>query len=197
MAGIGTSAYAGQLRALLPRGRAWSGGRVLPRLLDGLAAGLQRLDARGGGLLRESIPWLSTELLPDWEHEFGLPDECSSLASTISERRAAVLLKAVSRANLNASAFVAIAASFGVDARVDEHDQTRAEAEPGLDVSNGRWRFVWWILLDTSADFRRFNTLSPVNTPLLTFARNTELECRLVKLAPAHTVLLVGYGAIA
>ena len=195
---VDVAAYARHLRSLLPRGRAWPGARTstLHRLLAALATPLSRLDRRIGALFRESIPWQSTELLPDWEAEYGLPDECSSLASTIHERRAAVLHRAVARENSSPATFLSIALSFGVTATVDEHDQARADAIPGLDVTNGRWRFVWWITIDTGADVRKFNTLSPVDMPLSIIERNLELECRLRKYAPAHTHLVIDYGAL-
>ena len=69
-----------------------------------------------------------------------------------------------------------------------------ARTLPGLDTSNGRWRFVWWITIPTEADVRYFDTLSDVNVPLAEIERITELECRLRKAAPAHTHLVIGYA---
>ena len=76
---------------------------------------------------------------------------------------------------------------------VADLDQVRADAITGLDTSGGKWRFVWWITIPTSADVVRLDTLSTVKTPFRGVMRNTEMECRLQKAAPAHTHLAIGY----
>ena len=66
----------------------------------------------------------------------------------------------------------------------------------GLDITNGKWRFVWWITIPTSADVERLNTVSNVQTPFKTVGRNSELECRLREASPAHTHLVIEYNSI-
>ena len=84
-------------------------------------------------------------------------------------------------------------APFGVDVGVAEFDEAAAAAATDLDTTGGKWRFVWWITIPTSADIHRFTALSRANERLTTIKRNTELECRLQKASPAHTLLLIGY----
>ena len=84
----------------------------------------------------------------------GLPDECSQPASTIAERRAAVLHKYTGQPDLSAASFRAIARSFGVEIGIVEHDETAAAAATDLDTAGGRWRHVWWITIPTEADAR-------------------------------------------
>ena len=195
MGSLTPAAYLEQLLALMPRGRAWPRyvGSVLRSLLGAEAAELAAVDRAATVLLDEVRPNTTFDLLPDWEHTAGLPDECSSLASTVAERRAAVVGKLVAQPDLNPESFKRIGRSFGVEITVREHDKAAADAIAGLDTSGGRWRFVWWIEIPTTSDFRYFDTLSDVNTPLLEVERNPELECRLRKARPAHTHLVLGY----
>ena len=193
---VGRQPYLEQLQALLPRGAAWPRDpeAVLTLILDSVSASLAEVDSRAVGLLDDVRPNQTVALLPDWERVSGIPDDCSETASTVSQRIAALLTKVVSRANLNADTFVEVAETFGITATVEEHDQTRANNATTLATNGGRWRFVWWITLPATGDSTYFSVLSPVDMPLLDIERNTELECRLQSLAPAHTLLRVAYA---
>ena len=162
-------------------------------LTDALADQFHEIDLAATGLLDEIRPNTTVDLLPDWERVVGLPDECSELASNIAERRAAVLSILVSQPNLNPSSYEAIAEEFGVTITVRELDRTAANAIPNLNTTGGRWRFVWWIDIPSTADVRYFTTLSDVLTPLRDVERNPELECRLRRVAPAHTLVVIDY----
>lgn len=193
---LSARAYRAQVAALMPRGRAWS---LSPRsalsgLLAAIAAVFARVDEVAVSFLTEILPNSALAFLPDWERVLGLPDDCSALAQTISGRRAAVVNKLVAQPDLSAESYRRIARAFGVEITVRQHDRVLAEAIPGLDTSNGRWRFVWWITIPTEADVRYFDTLSDVNMPLAEIERIAELECRLRKAAPAHTHLVIGYA---
>ena len=193
---IGPDAYAAQLQALLPEGRAWPRDRdaALTRLMEALARGLARVDRDATMLLDEVRPDTTTNLLSDWDRIMGLPDACSELESGIAQRRAAILEKLVGQPDPTPDAYIETARKFGLTVSIIEHDQTRAEAIPDLDTDDGRWRFVWWVTVDDDSS-RLFSVLSGVSTPLLSYDRNLELECRLQGLSPAHTLLVVGYGS--
>lgn len=62
------------------------GTKWLGKLLMVFAIELEKLEQRITDVRREAIPGLSRELLPEWERDLGLPDQCSPLASTIEER---------------------------------------------------------------------------------------------------------------
>ena len=185
------AAYAAHLSALLPPGAAWARapGSVLQRLLAGLAAGFARLDAAASALPADANPTTSYWLLPDWERAVGLPDACTGVGSTVPGRRAAVLQKLVTPETAHISEFRRVAGYHGVTLRITELDQARAEAIQDLDTANGRWRYVMWISIPTSANVRYFTTLSDVLTPLAGWdgvPGHAELECRLREMAPAH-----------
>jgi len=196
VAAVTSKAYLEHLWSLMPRGSAWSRERisVLSNLLAAYAEGLADFDQSVSALLDDIRPDTTTDLLPEWEETLGLPDECSALQPTIELRRAAVLSKLISQANLNPKSYKAIGRLYGAEIKVHELDKARADAVPGIDTSDGRWRFVWWITISTEADVREFNALSNAFTPLVSIERITELECRLQKAKPAHTRLFVGYA---
>ena len=196
VAAVPREAYRAQLHGLLPTGRAWPDeiDTTIDLLVDALAAQMAEIDRGGANLLTEIRPSTTFSLLTDWERVAGLPDSCSALGSTPTIRRASLLAKLVAQPTLRPSQYIAIAARYGVTITVDELDQARADALPNLDTTTGKWRFVWWINIPLSADTRRFTTLSRVNERLTTFSRNTELECRLRKAAPAHTQVQIGYS---
>ena len=191
---VGAEAYLGQLQALLPQGRAWTRrpDAVLTRLLAAEADELADIDLAATQLLDEVRPDTTVALLPEWERVLGLPDDCSDPDAGFFQRQAAVLERVVAQPTLNRSDYIAIGAKFGLTVTVDENDQARADAIAGLDTTNGKWRFVWWVNIADDG-IQRFDTLSDTETPLVEFDRSSELECRLLKAAPAHTHLVIAY----
>ena len=178
---------------LLPRGRAWAADGdttlVVAGRRGGRRAGADRPRGGRATLWTTSGRTPRSTCSPDWERVVGLPDDCSDLGSTIGERRASLLEKIVTKPTLNPSEFERIGETFGVTITVEELDQTRADAIAGLDTSG---RQVAVRLVDRA--FRSARTCAPfrvtgrVNEPLATFARNTELECRLAESgARAHS----------
>ena len=195
---VDRDAYRDQLHALLPAGRAWpeEADTTLDALVRAMASQVSEVDRSAANLLTEIRPNTTFDLLPDWERVLGLPDDCSDLGSDVTTRRASVLALLVTQPTLHPDDYVEIGERYGVTITVDDLNQTRADAVPSLDTTNGKWRFVWFIDIPASADNRTFRVNSRVNERLTTFSRNTELECRLLKAAPAHTQLQIGYSDI-
>ena len=190
---VGVEGYAAQLAALLPRGRAWSRDResVLSTLINGLATEFARVDGRAEELLVERDPRTATELLPEWERQLGLPDECSVLSATLTARRQAAHYKLTGVSGLDKASIVRAAADLGYTITVDDLNQPRADAIAGLDTTNGRWRFVWWI--NVSARVEYFSTLSRVNERLATYPPLTALACRIRAISPSHTHVVFAF----
>ena len=169
VAAVGVDAYREQIGALLPRGRAWPRERAttLGATTEAIAQELADIDRQAVRLLDELLAGSTFDLITDWEADLGLPDACSVLGSTITIRRASLLEKIVTRADLSAGTFREIGRRYGVEIRVFELDEHRAARSTTLDTTGGRWRFVWWVTIPTAGDARRFDTLSDVNTPLV------------------------------
>lgn len=153
--------------------------------MRGLAEEFARLDRRGEDLIAETDPRSTTELLPEWERVLGLPDECSILSATLPARRQSAHYKLTGVGGLDAASIIRAAAVLGYTITIDELDMARADAIAGLDTTNGRWRFVWWVNVDARVEY--FSTLSRVDERLATYPPLTELVCRVRAISPAHT----------
>ena len=203
VAPVERTSYREQLHALLPQGSAWprEPGTVLDDLLDAIAEQLARVDSSGSNLLDDIRPNNTLDLLSDWERVAGLPDSCSVDNSSVAVRRASLLEKLVTKTSPSPAEFRRIGDLFGVTITVEEFDQTRATTwanaqSPAVDVTSGKWRYVWWITIPTSADVARLTTVSTVDTPFKSVGRNSELECRLRGASPAHSHLIIEYNAV-
>ena len=195
---VSTGAYRDQLHALLPRGAAWprEDGTVLDALLDACAVSYAALDNRAVSLLDDVRPDTTVNLLADFERVLALPDDCTPATVTFGERRRAVVDKTTVRAGMATADYLAVASVFGyLDANLLEAHSGAAAAAAGthsLDVTNGKWRFVWWLILGGDApqiDYK--DCLSGVDEPLAESASVAEITCRVKQLAPAHTYPIV------
>jgi uncharacterized protein YmfQ (DUF2313 family) len=90
------------------------------RLLRGLSLEFERADGRAAVLIAESDPRLTSELLPEWERAYGLPDGCLPSGSTTQERRAAVLLKLRDTGRQDLAYWRELAELLGYDVDVEE-----------------------------------------------------------------------------
>lgn len=181
--------YLAQIQALLPEGRAWprDPDATVTRLLAAVAGGFARLDTHAGGLLDDVRPGAGVHHLTDWERVLGLPDACATSPGSLRERRGRVVEKMTSVARTVPERYVAIAAALGYEAEVIEHDQTAATALSGLDTAGGKWRYVWWLRVDTEGRTRYLDALSSAADPLRSAQSDAEVECRVRAAAPAHT----------
>lgn len=217
------SAYLGMLQALLPRGLAWTrdAGAGLTKTLAAAAEELARIDSAVFRLLDEILPSTTVAGLPDWERVLGLPDDCSPLAETLEERRASVLMKLVRPTGQNAAYYIQMAKAFGYnDARVEEFPPFSADVSGAEDFLNDapNWIYAWMLRVGGDLTMRYFEIdMSSVGDPLRSWEGermlirkfgaedsgaedplrawgDEMLECRIRKAAPAHTVVLFGYG---
>jgi|GEM_PF-2742733 len=83
--GLTADDYLALCQNLLPSGPAWprESDAFVTRLLDAWAQELARIDARVDALIEEADPRTTSELLDDWEREYGLPDECLFRTTTL------------------------------------------------------------------------------------------------------------------
>lgn len=96
---------------------------MLAILMSCFSTECERFAADFNKLLRESVPGLSTEaeLLTDWERIAGLPDECSPLASTESQRQQVVHNKIYTQySGLTKQFFIDYAAGLNVTITIED-----------------------------------------------------------------------------
>lgn len=197
--------YLTMLQGLLPVGAAWTRdpGAVLTAMLRATAEELARLDSGAWRLLDETNPQSTVEGLEDWERVLGLPDECGLAADTLAERRIQVLRKLVRPVGQDIPFFEALAASMDYPARVEEFrpfeadvssaDDLLNDAPSGVDGYNG-WRFVFRIHVAEAVPVRWFQAEVSGAEDFLATWGDAVFECVIRRAAPAHVIVLFGYG---
>jgi uncharacterized protein YmfQ (DUF2313 family) len=113
---IPASAYARQLKALFPPGRAFNlePNSVIDQACVAMAQELGRVDARGADLINEADPRTADELIADWERMVGLPDaQVPVISGVLAERQAAVTAKYVARGGQSYNFFKQLVAACG------------------------------------------------------------------------------------
>ena len=161
------------------------------KLLMCFAIELEKFEERVTALLREAVPGLSKELLPEWEEDLGLPDLCASSVQTEAERAQIVHAKYVSPntgqskqfyidyalllgAVVTVTEYVGIGSAFRVD--VNRVDRMPGAGTPTERVFGSRlWgigsRFKWIVtFISITGSVTREN-----------------IECQIRQLTPAHT----------
>lgn len=117
--------YAAGFNNLLPTGPAWPRDpeSVLQKVVSGLA-GIwgDPVETEASLLLNlESDPRITTNLLPEWERAFGLPDLCLAEPLTIGNRRTALVQRITMLGAQSREFFIAIAAVIGYTITVTEY----------------------------------------------------------------------------
>ncbi len=189
-----TADYLHMLQQLLPIGAAWprEAEATLTQLLTAFADSLARTHNRAMDLLEESDPRAATEMLSDWETTTGLPDACADAATTMQERRAAVLAKLTSRGGQSRQFFIDLAKTLGFDGTITEFKAFTCETACEDPCCDEPWRFAWRINAPETT-IHDVSCEEPCEDPIR-FWGNDLLECAVSRLKPAHTHVLFGYG---
>ncbi|WP_251976707.1 YmfQ family protein [Salinicola avicenniae] len=194
---MNAESYREQLAALLPQGAVWprDGDARLSTLLVALAQEFARVDRRADDVIRESDPRRALELLEDWERNYGLPEPCvANLEQTLQERRDALVSKMTTTGGQSRRYFIDICAALGYDVTIEEFRPFRVgQSCVGDDLTNGPWQFTWRVRAP-AVTVRTFKAgRSAVGEPLRKWG-NELLECKVSRLAPAHTIVQFAYG---
>ena len=180
---------------LLPRGRAWTRrpDSVLAATSGAVGDAYAQLHAQAVQLLDvESDPARATELLPDWEFDYGLPDPCTPANPSLTQRRAAVLAKIAAIGGQSASYFIGFAAALGYTITITTWVAFTTWSSPWQPVTDQRWRFAWQVNAP-SVTVSYFTTWSSPWDPLWQ-VNDPQLECRMRAIAPSYGVLWFQYG---
>tara|TARA_R110002020_G_scaffold471284_1_gene698215 strand:- start:10956 stop:11738 length:783 start_codon:yes stop_codon:yes gene_type:complete len=185
---------------LLPQGAAWGtpDGEALP-----LSSGLARfvrvmldpfvwLHWRAWGLAREATVQGVDELLPEWEADYGLPDNCAFGVASAAERLRALEAKVSAKAIISPSDFIRLAASYGFIVTIEEP----AMFECGFSECGGEHTLgdvrqeIYWIVYvsDLAIDYFRVGESEVGYVPLFSFGEAERLLCILRRLAPAWSL---------
>lgn len=134
--------------SLLPRGRGvWNrdSDSDLALLLEGFAVEFNRLEERVDDLLLERDTRYTDELLEEYERDFGIPESCSTLATTDTQRRVILNVKANTSAGRQDKAyFGGIANDLGLSIYIIEHTSAVCGvARCGDWVGSAEIQFYW------------------------------------------------------
>jgi uncharacterized protein YmfQ (DUF2313 family) len=196
--------YYQQQQDLLPVGFAWNREPegIVNRILAGLALAWARIHGRALALVEEADPQTARETLAEWEENLGLPDECTAnTATTLQERRAAVVEKYVTKGDQSVARFYELAQDLGYEVTIKEHRPficgiSRCGASG--DVLNGghEVRFVFTVTPHGPRLTRFRCGVSAAPERLCKITRAADLECRLRKSAYAHVLPMLNYEEI-
>ena len=186
--------FVGAMQRLLPRGRVWprDPDANLTALLRGLAAICARQTERDNYLLIDGFPATSVELLTDWEATLGLPGDCVGELGTIEQRQRAAAAKLASIGGQSVPYLISIAATLGYIVTITEFMPWRVNMPIGA-IYGTAWAYAWQVNAPAET-ITRFTCRSGVNEPLQSWG-NLQLECLMHEYAPAHTIVLIAYGA--
>ncbi|MEX2450375.1 MAG: putative phage tail protein [Rhodospirillales bacterium] len=192
-----TDYYYRALQQLVPQGVAWprEDGATLSKLLRGLAVEITRMHNRLIDLIDEFHPLTTTELLTEWETEFGLPSDCTQgLDLVLQERRRLVHNRKTSRGGQSIPFFIDVAAQLGFEVTITEFYPFLADHSAAEDaVYSDPWMYAWRVnapettIVDFVADH------SSAEDPLRKWG-NELLECEIAWRKPGQTRVLFAYG---
>jgi len=188
--------YLQQFYALLPRGQAISSDSdtTLHDLLLGICEEFARVDQRATVLIEEADPRTTTELLADWERVAGLPDECTELAQTVSDRRNIMVNKITAQGRQDAAYFVGVASNLGYTITVEDAMPYEAGHQfNGAEITASEWVFVWRVN-SAATSIQTFKVGQNTVGDALRWWGNDLLECAIKRLKPAHTHVLFSYA---
>jgi uncharacterized protein YmfQ (DUF2313 family) len=188
--------YAQVLADLLPRGLAWprDPASIIMATMRGLAEEFARVTQRDCDLLGESYPCGASETLTDWERVCGLPDPCTGPLDTLQQRRLAVCGVLAARGGQAKEYFIQLLADHGYTVKITEHTPFRVDLnhveQPLYDSA---WWFAWTVSTAGAIAITYFRTdQSAADEPLASWG-DKQLECLILKHAPAHTIPMFEY----
>lgn len=188
------SEYLKLLQSLLPKGSLWNRTEdsVLTQTLQAEADELARIEDRAEVLFSERDTRYTTELLQEFEVEYGLPDECSEAGATISERRSDVRARFLAVGQQYKQYFIDLAAALGYEVEIDEHSPFWAGiGHAGMGIGPQANIFYWTVRYFYQGNVIYFEAgSSAAGDQLAKRVVLESLQCLINRYKPGHTVVL-------
>ncbi|ARO22955.1 Mu-like prophage protein [Rhizobium sp. TAL182] len=185
---------------MLPQGAAWGtpDGEAMPlthmlaRFVRVLIDGFVWLYSRAFRLTREAISQGASELLPEWEADYGLPEACFTGEMTTAQRLVALGRKVRADAVNTPGDFIRLALDYGFEIEIEEP----ALFECGFSECGGKHTVgsyieeTYWIVRVRDAGISYFECGASEcgYDPLFSLGAAEEILCMLRKMAPAWTL---------
>jgi uncharacterized protein YmfQ (DUF2313 family) len=181
-------------------GEALSLASTIARLTRSILAPFEALYDRAYRLAMESSVFGVDALLAEWEAEYGLPDNCVSGSTTVSERLRALEARVASAAVITPGDFIRLAASYGFEIAIEEP----AIFEVGFSECGGQHVIgspreeVYWIVYVAllAIDYFRASESECGYDPLFSIGDAERLMCILRKVSPAWTIPVLSSDAL-
>jgi uncharacterized protein YmfQ (DUF2313 family) len=172
--------------------------KAAPALSAEIEAEGQRLDEfedAATALLDEIDPRTTTNLLPEWERVYGLPDECRGAADTVADRRARLAAKVAETGGLSRAYFISIATALGYQGvTIDAFKPTTCEMPCDGAFRDESWRFALRMNVPGQQNVHRyFSAAAGCDEPVDSYKQGP-LECLIAKLQAPEVVVLFNYG---
>jgi len=183
-----------------PDGQAVSLSSVIAKLTRILLSPFEVLYERAYRLTMESSVFGVDALLPEWETEYGLPDNCMKGETTVTERLRALEAKVAGIAVITPGDFIRVAASYGFEIAIEEP----AIFECGFSECGGQHTVgspreeVYWIVhvANLAIDYFRAGESECGYDPLFSIGDAERLLCILRQLSPAWTIPVLALEAL-
>lgn len=188
--------YRDLLIRLFPKGKLWqfNEGTENYKLLDAFGMELSRVDDRAEKLLKEQDPRTTIELLPEWEKEFGLPDECSVIGQDIAERRTNLVSKVLAQGGQSEAYFIDLFANQGITITISYREPSYVPMSiPGY-VTGNAYKYIWYVTIpDFQVDW--FEAGDSADDYVGEYLSSSNVACLIEKYKPAHTKAVYIYGS--
>lgn len=163
--------YARQAQQLLPPGPAWprDSEALLTALLEALGEEYALAEASARSLMDEADPRTTSQMLPEWEDAFGLPDECSDPGAD-EERRLNLVARYLGARNASRPSIEKLAGALGYSVEIVARRPFTCESACDDSLLGELDRFHWTV-----------KTASGANDQIL--------RCAIERLAPSHTLV--------
>ena len=163
-------------------------------LMGALAPTYERSGAAAAQLLIDIFPGTTEALIPEWEETLGLPDPCSASNPSTQQRQAAILAKFIGSGGQSVPYMTSVALALGYTITITEFTPFFFGLTGfGAPLLGPGWESVWQVNAPTITATRFKFGLGVFGDPFWTVG-NTELQCRLNSIKPAHTSLVFSYS---
>jgi uncharacterized protein YmfQ (DUF2313 family) len=181
MIGRNDTDYQKLLISLLPKGKIWNKrtDSTSGKVFHGLSGELARVDQRAFDLFNQSLHSQVTELIEEYENDYGLHEQNIELGKTLEERVQSIIAKLLEYGGTYKSYFIDILASLGYTITIEEFKPFWCNVGVCGDAVGGLLNLFWWKVLITIEDGINYNI--------------EKLMYEIQKYKPAHTSVLFDF----
>jgi len=183
--------YRDLILKLLPPGKAWTRDQDSWAFKFAAAMGVEpsRIDGRVKDMLREIDPRYSTELLSDFEREYGLPDECSVIGNSPEQRRQDLIARITAYGGQSFAYFTEVMANAGTPITISMKSPFRVGSRIQQRLRGPGYRYIWFVDVPAGTLVYAVAGEAVTDDPIVQIVDDSNVICFLEKNKPAHTYI--------